>query len=276
MRLLPRTFVLSFFALFCCGLHDQAAAQRMTVDQPDDSFSPQIHVMYILPNDGTDEQLDTNGTIKTSVRAFQNWITGQLGGRQLRLDTFQGDLDMTFVRLTQSDAELSSTGPFVRDQIEQELKAAGFDRSDKIYAVYYGGGSTFACGGGAWPPTLPGNVAALYLKGTPPGAIPCAANSFAPDKTHRAIGISQCFTRSCIPWVLSRLARQTTRWLDMSLTTLETSCMPALNPGILPSWILIETTTLIMGIQAALTCPTALSLKTYGLSTLPRLAMGRG
>lgn len=182
MRLLPRTFVLSFFALFCCGLHDQAAAQRMTVDQPDDSFSPQIHVMYILPNDGTDEQLDTNGTIKTSVRAFQNWITGQLGGRQLRLDTFQGDLDMTFVRLTQSDAELSSTGPFVRDQIEQELKAAGFDRSDKIYAVYYGGGSTFACGGGAWPPTLPGNVAALYLKGTPPGAIPCAANSFAPDE----------------------------------------------------------------------------------------------
>ena len=181
-RLLLRAAVLVFIALLFHGFHDQAAAQRTIVDQPDDSSSPQIHVMYVLPSDGTDEQLDTNGTITTSVGAFKKWFAEQSGGRRLRLDTFQGALDITFFRLSRSDAVISGTGPFVRNHIENELVAAGFDRPNKIYAVYYGGGSTFACGDGAWPPMLPGNVAALYLKGTPPEAIPCADNPFASDE----------------------------------------------------------------------------------------------
>jgi hypothetical protein len=45
-----------------------------------------------------------------------------------------------------------------------------------MYAVYYDGSSIYSCGGGAWPPALIGNVAAMYLRGTPPGARPCASN----------------------------------------------------------------------------------------------------
>ena len=47
---------------------------------------------------------------------------------------------------------------------------AGLIRTNKVYAVYYDGGSMWACGAAAWPPLVPGKVAAMYLKGTPPDA----------------------------------------------------------------------------------------------------------
>ncbi len=136
--------------------------------------------MYVLPKDGTDEKLDINGTIATSVAAIQKWFVGQTQGKhKVRFDTSHKALDVTFFRLSQTDAEIASSGARVRDRIEDELKKAGFDHPKKIYAVYYGGSSTYACGGGPWPPTLPGTVAALYLKGTPPNASACSGNPFA-------------------------------------------------------------------------------------------------
>lgn len=66
----------------------------------------------------------------------------------------------------------------MRDELERELRTAGLVVPGKLYAVYYDGSSTFACGGGAWPPALPGQVGALYLRGAPPGAPPCATNAF--------------------------------------------------------------------------------------------------
>ena len=59
----------------------------------------------------------------------------------------------------------------------------GFNDFNKIYAVFWDGGSNFACGGGAWPPTLVGNVAAMYLRGTPPGAPPCDTNILGASAT---------------------------------------------------------------------------------------------
>ena len=121
----------------------------------------------------------SNGTLAGSVDSFQGWLSDKTGGQALRLDTYQGALDVTFLRLDQTDAEIAAEGAFVRDLLEDELDAAGFDDPDKLYAVYYDGTSTFACGGGAWPPTLPGNVAAMYLNGLPGSAVPCASNPFA-------------------------------------------------------------------------------------------------
>ena len=153
--------------------------ERTFSDLPDDSSGNQIHVMYVLPSDGVDESLDTNGALARSVATFQRWLAGQAGGQRLRLDYFRGALDVTFFRMSQTDAQIASTGPYVRDQIESELIGAGFNSPNKIYAVYYGGGSTYSCGGGAWPPEVPGKVSAIYLKGTPPGAPACSTNSLA-------------------------------------------------------------------------------------------------
>jgi hypothetical protein len=142
------------------------ALPRAEVDRADDRTGPQIHALYVVPADGSDRGLDTDGTIAASVANWQAWFRSQTLGGGLRLDTAGGELDITFRRLSQTDAQLAARGVFIRDAIEQELKAAGFVRPGKIYAVYYDGSSTAACGGGAWPPTLPGNVGAVYMRAT--------------------------------------------------------------------------------------------------------------
>jgi hypothetical protein len=152
---------------------------RVTADRPDEVQGAQVHAVYAVPSDGADRALDTSGAVAASVDAFQRWLARETGGPKLRLDTSGGELDVTFVRLPKSDAEIASRGAFVRDELESLLGQAGHLRAGKLYAVYYDGRSTFSCGGGAWPPRLPGRVAAMYLRGEPPGATPCSANPLA-------------------------------------------------------------------------------------------------
>jgi len=119
-------------ASFASVLAGAAPLARSTVDRSDDSSDPQIHVMYVLPSDGSDRELDINGTLESSVAAFQRWLAGQTGGRALRLDTSGGSLDVTFHRLSRSNDEIAGRGAFVRDAVEADLKAAGFDAANKI------------------------------------------------------------------------------------------------------------------------------------------------
>jgi hypothetical protein len=158
---------------------------RATEDSADDVAGYQVHVVYALPSDGEDKELDTNDRICNSVLNFTKWMATQSGGRTLRLDEKEGALDIQFVRLTKTDAQMKgSENPgdvetgvaFLRDRIERELEDAGHIKAQKLYAVYYGGSSTWSCGGGAYPPTLVGRVGALYLNGAPPGAPACNTN----------------------------------------------------------------------------------------------------
>jgi hypothetical protein len=155
-----------------------SALPRATADRPDDVMGPQIHVVYAVPSDGEDRRFDDNGALEGSVTSFQRWLAQETGGPTLRMDTAQGSLDVTFVRLDATDAQLASRGAFVRDGIEAELRAKGFTASGKLYAVYYDGTSTFACGGASWPPVIPGNVVAMYLRGLASSSTPCSSNSF--------------------------------------------------------------------------------------------------
>jgi hypothetical protein len=146
---------------------------RATADRPDDVAGPQIHALYVLPSDGADRALDTDGTVAASVANWQRWFEGQTLSGGLRLDTAGGELDVSFHRLAQTDAALAGRGLFLRDAIEEELRRAGFDRPDRVYAVYYDGSTAAACGGGAWPPAVPGKVAALYLRATYGAGLAC-------------------------------------------------------------------------------------------------------
>lgn len=159
----------------------ERAAPRSTADRPDDVRGSQIHVVYAVPSDGADHGLDTDGTIEATVRSWNGWLSSQTVGKGgLRLDTFDGALDVTFFRDPHSQAEIDAQGPFVRDLLERDLHAARLNATDKVYAVYYDGTSSWSCGGGAWPPELPGNVAAMYIHGLPGAAIPCDSNAFVP------------------------------------------------------------------------------------------------
>lgn len=158
---------------------------RSTVDRRDDLPADrwQVHVVYAVPRDGVDRRLDVDGRIHRSVAAFQAWFAAQTDGSRLAIDTFEGTVDVTFQRLPKSDAAIAARGAHVRDEVEALLEDAGFAAPRKLYAVYYDGGSTFACGGGAWPPTLVGRAAVMYLDGEPEGASPCASNAVGASAT---------------------------------------------------------------------------------------------
>jgi hypothetical protein len=160
-----------------------AGHERNTVDRKDDSKRWQVHVIYAVPAGGQDRRLDIDGALGGSVASFNRWLASQTGGRRLRMDTHRGKLDVTFVRLPRTDAQYAAQGAFARDLIESDLDARGFTKPKKKYAVYYDGTSTFSCGGAAWPPTVPGQDAVMYLKGAPPGSPPCATNSLARAST---------------------------------------------------------------------------------------------
>lgn len=147
---------------------------RSELDLPDDSPDPQIRVLYVLPSDAPDDALDTNDTICSSVLAWTQWLSQQTSGRTLRLDAADAVLDIGFVRLPLTDAVMHGTNAaasidtgfaYVRDRIERELRALRMIAPHKLYAVYYGGTSEYACGGGAYPPVLMGQVGAMYLGG---------------------------------------------------------------------------------------------------------------
>src|SRR5256885_507384 len=80
---------------------------RSTVDRPDEVSGPQVHGFYVVPSDLEDRALDTSGVIAASVSNWEVWLQAQTGGRDLRLDLFQGQPDVTFFRMPQTDAQIA-------------------------------------------------------------------------------------------------------------------------------------------------------------------------
>ena len=150
---------------------------RSTTDRPDDASGPQLHVVYAVPADGADRQLDGATTLYYSIASFQSWLRGKTGGRQLLFDTRHGIVDITFLRMSGTEASMSAS-PL--DPVIIALDAAGLNDPSRTYLVYYDGAADAACGGALWP----GRVVAMYLKGLPGGPVPCASQPFvtSPDQ----------------------------------------------------------------------------------------------
>ena len=154
---------------------------RALEDRSDDITGAQIRIMYVVPSDGIDRALDSDGTLARSVASLHTWFQQRSGGYTLRFDRHDGVLDVGFFRLPSTNAQVAQSGAFVVTEIERMLRDAGKIAADKIYIVYYDGSSTYACGGAAWPPNVPGQVAAMYLKGAPSGG--SCGSAFVPSPT---------------------------------------------------------------------------------------------
>jgi hypothetical protein len=152
---------------------------RSTANRPDGGVINKYRVMYVLPSDGVDRNLDTDGTIIRTVSSIQRWFAGQTGGRHLRLDMSDDALDITFARIGRTDAAMTSYGDFIRDTLEKELVAGGYSSPSTLLLVYYDGGHQSRCGSAATPPALVGPVGAIFLKGLASSSFPCANNPFA-------------------------------------------------------------------------------------------------
>src|SRR3954451_18824598 len=77
-RLLPRLVatVLASFAIAPVAHADVRATSDRADDLPGHA---QAHVLYVLPSNGADHSLDTNGAIAASVDSWQRWLQSQAG-----------------------------------------------------------------------------------------------------------------------------------------------------------------------------------------------------
>lgn len=154
------------------------AGERTTVDRPDDDpGEAQVQVLYLTASDGPDHGLDTDGTLVASVESTMRWLEGETG-RRVRFDTYEGELDIVFHRLPRSSDEYFAEDVFIRDAIEADLIAAGFDDADTIYAAYYAGPAV-DCASAFNPETLPGNTIVSYWAHVGPGEADCVVEDFA-------------------------------------------------------------------------------------------------
>ena len=118
-----------------------AALPRATSDRVDDITGFQMHYVYLVPSDRTDQGRDTNGQLAQSIAAQNSWLTGQTA-RGWRMDTSgaYGAWDITFVGSALTDAQFQQCSPYpVLSCIQSELAGRGMNSSSKRYAVYYEG-----------------------------------------------------------------------------------------------------------------------------------------
>jgi len=82
-----------------------ASLVRSTLDRPDEVSGFQIHLIYVVTKDGVDEQRDLNGQIDTWVNESQTWLQNN-SGHQLIFDSYQGQVDVTFLQSKYTKSEL--------------------------------------------------------------------------------------------------------------------------------------------------------------------------
>lgn len=157
---------------------------RFTGNQPDDLSGPQVHAVYALPSDGEDMNLDRYGDIATSFEAIQNYLEDQLGYR-LRLDTYGGELDVTFLRMPFTNQEGDGVGGSLVHRLLDEADAALGHDPDRMYAIYYGGRVTGLCGSA--PVTGRGGAVYIHPEGcsnSRPGMSPDEASTYEAVMVH--------------------------------------------------------------------------------------------
>jgi hypothetical protein len=167
------------------------ALPRAGADRPDAVTGRQIHVVYLVPKDYPDEQLDTLGVIEDSMRSSNLWMKQQTG-KQWRLDTYTftwdnpattaadpinvSAVDVTFIKSTAPSAALDSVG-----EVESELIKHSLRDDNKRYLSYVASNAGGVCGEAWYPFTGDGDgqYSTVYLN----SVAGCRAKEFAPNAT---------------------------------------------------------------------------------------------
>jgi hypothetical protein len=159
---------------------------RVGFDRPDDSGQPSVKVLYVVPTWAKDRQRDTNGEIARHIFAQNEWIASQNGGFGVRLDTYNGALDIGYVSLDVTRDEWASwfdqdLGP-AADELRRLGWPVGRIPSDNGGDLYYVVWEAFAgnykrtgAGTGTCRPTIDGQnsrnrmvgIATARLDGSP-------------------------------------------------------------------------------------------------------------
>ena len=127
---------------------------RTPVDRIDDTPDHQVHVIYAIPSDGDDLELDRNGRIAAAFHRMETYLRDRLDGSAFRLDTCDSKLDVSFLRLGRTTAEYAEMRHGFVQGLELDLARHEFRYGQKLHVVIWGGRAHWArlddgCGGEA-------------------------------------------------------------------------------------------------------------------------------
>ena len=135
---------------------------RVTTDQPDSTqYENTIHIVYAVPSGNEDKGRDKNYQLQQSIFAANKWFHDVSNGKQLRLDLQDnGDVDITYWAMAETNEELHQSRWQMRDTIEEKLKQTDWYNPNKLYVVYIEGSHFQTCGDSR---TNGGHVVDFYL-----------------------------------------------------------------------------------------------------------------
>ena len=142
-----------------------AAQQRGS--QPAEEPDYAIQLIYAVPKDGIDRNLDNDGTIANLVASAQEWLKRESGGRSLNLVGGEESPTIEFFELSRTEQELENLpDDEISYQIEYEARAEGFDNPGVINVIFLEGTEPdrMTCGAAPSPDTAPANSATLFLQ----------------------------------------------------------------------------------------------------------------
>jgi len=127
--------------------------RRSSYNRPDELTGPQVQAVYVLRNGATDRMYDTSGDIDRALRQADAFIRAE-SGKSLRIDTFQGKVDVMFMPLppgfenTSADDCNRAPCPNEADFL-RHLTSIGRADPAKTYLFFYSGETKgrFVCGG---------------------------------------------------------------------------------------------------------------------------------
>jgi hypothetical protein len=172
--------------------------ERSLVDRPDDmSGMYQVHVLYVLPAGAADQQRDLDGRIDMSVGAVNGWLWQQTGGSMMRFDTYQGELDITFVALDMTSDEIYEAAVaqyggalWIRDIVEAQIAGMNVFQPGKIYvSMVEIDRHPSTCADSAHPPELMGRLAGLYPSAVVEAGWNCADEPFGAGISFKDMGV---------------------------------------------------------------------------------------
>ena len=130
------------------AVDNSSVAIRSLTDRPDDLTGYQVRLIYVLPADAKDRNLDTNGTIGKWIEEVRN-ISRVQTGLTPRFDTYQSKFDIGFLKSKYTISELvGKSGSTEADDLlrgelttieQQSLKGVGFIIDGRIVNSDYCG-----------------------------------------------------------------------------------------------------------------------------------------
>lgn len=150
-----------------CGPGETAA------DAPDIVTGPQVHAIYVVPSDGADRFAQVAGQIADDTASIDAWWLTQDPTRTLRFDLAVYPactaLDLSFLRLQLSAAQISGDASSAFALVEQTVAQQGFANPFKRYLVYYDGPAVQngVCGTGGGSFATGPAFAVVWLAGCP-------------------------------------------------------------------------------------------------------------